>query len=94
MKNSSDNNNSGIPLFAPAVLPDGRGGFTPCPDVLTGDEAVRYLRLDVDGPKNPLQTLRYYREKGKLKGTRMGKKVVYTREALNKFLQMMTGYHN
>ena len=88
------NNDSGLHMFAPAVLPDGRGGYTPCPDVLTGEEAVRYLRLDVDGPKDPLQTLRYYREKGKLKGTRMGKRVVYTRRALNEFLQMMTGYHN
>jgi hypothetical protein len=93
MKKRSENNNSRLTLVAPTVLPDGQGGFTPCPDVLTGEEAVRYLRLDVDGPKNLLQTLRYYREKGKLQGTRMGKKVVYTRGALNEFLQGMTGYH-
>ena len=53
-----------------AVLPDGNGGFTPCPEVLTEEEAIRYLRLDVGGPKNPVGTLRYYRFRGKLKGTR------------------------
>ena len=27
------------------VLPDCNGGFGPCPDLLTDEEAVRYLRL-------------------------------------------------
>jgi len=50
------------------VLPDGKGGFTLCPELLTEEEAVRYLRLDNNG--NWKQTLRYYREKKKLRGTR------------------------
>ena len=78
-------------MFAtPAVLPDGNGGFAPCPELLTEDEAIRYLRLDIDGPTKPENTLRYYREKKKLKGTRIGKRVLYTRKALDEFLEKMT----
>jgi hypothetical protein len=82
--------NRDITLAAPAVLPDGNGGYTPCPEVLTEEEAIRYLRLDVDGPTNPANTLRYYRERGKLKGTRIGNRVRYTRIALDAFLQAVT----
>jgi len=28
-----------------AVLPDGQGGFTPCPALLTEDELIRLLRI-------------------------------------------------
>ena len=73
-----------------AVLPDGKGGFTPCPEVLTEEEAIRYLRLDVDGPEHPENTLRYYREKKLLKGTRIGKRIRYTRRSLDEFLERMT----
>ena len=72
------------------VLPDGSGGFTPCPTLLTEAEAIRYLRLDVDGPEHPENTLRYYRERKKLKGTRIGKRVLYTRKSLDEFLDLMT----
>ena len=77
-------------FMTPSVLPDGNGGFTPCPEVLTEDEAVRYLRLDLVGHKSPATTLRYYREKKKLKATRISKKLFYTRKSLNEFLEEMT----
>lgn len=32
-------------LTSPAVLPDGNGGFTPCPELLTEDELVVFLRI-------------------------------------------------
>ncbi len=73
------------------VLPDGNGGFTPCPELLTKSEAIRYLRLDIDGPAKPENTLRYYREKKKLKGTKIGKKLLYSRKALDEFMEKMTG---
>jgi len=77
-------------LVSQTVLPDGDGGFGPCPDVLTEEEAIRYLRLDIGGPKNPANTLRYYRERGKLRGTRIGNRIRYTRKALDAFLEAAT----
>jgi hypothetical protein len=87
MKTTETNN---LMFSAHTVLPDGNGGFAPCPELLTEDEAIRYLRLDIDGPTKPENTLRYYREKKKLKGTRIGKRVLYTRKALDEFLEKMT----
>jgi hypothetical protein len=70
-------------VLAPTVLPDVKGGFTPCPDILTEDEAIRYLRLDENGPKNPKGTLRYYRYKGLLRGVRIGRNLRYPKKELD-----------
>lgn len=71
---------------APAVLPDGDGGFTPCPELLTAAEAVRYLRLDTVGHKNPVQTLRHYREQKRLRAAQIGRKLFYSRRELDRFI--------
>ena len=83
---NTNNNNVIFPI--PAVLPNGKGEFTFCPEVLTPLEAALYLRLDPNG--NWKQTLRYYREKKKLKATRIGKRIVYTRKELHAFTERMT----
>jgi len=71
-----------------SVLSDGIGGFTPCPEVRTEEEAIRYLRLD--GDRNPARTLKYYREKGLLKATNIGRHLLYRRVELDKFLELKT----
>jgi len=44
--NDTTNNLVLEPLFrTPAVLPDGNGGFTPCPEVMTEGELVLFLRI-------------------------------------------------
>jgi len=65
------------------VLPDGNGGFAPCPELLTEDEAIRYLRLDIDGPHNPNGTLKYYRDQGVLRAVRIGRNLRYPRKELD-----------
>ncbi len=75
-----------LELMTPTILPDGNGDFTLCPELLTEDEAVRYLRLDVDGSSNPEQTLKYYRDKGELVAIRVGRKNRYRRQDLVNFL--------
>ncbi len=32
-------------LITPVVLPDGNGGFTPCPELMTEEELIIYLRI-------------------------------------------------
>ena len=85
-------------------MPDTDGQFTPpyrtvflpgdpprpCPEVLTEDEAVRYLRLDLIDVKDPAETLRYYRGKGLLRGTQIGKAVRYRRVELDRLLDRLT----
>jgi hypothetical protein len=99
MKNLiSENNNRKWPerpaefpqLMTPAVLPDGNGGFTPCPELLTEEEAIRFLRLDGIDIEDPANTLRYYRKKGLLRATQVGKCIRYRRIELEKFLERLT----
>jgi hypothetical protein len=66
-----------------------RDNITPVPEVLTQHETIQFLRLDEDGPANPEQTLRYYREKGYLKAVRIGKRLRYTKQELLKFLDIL-----
>ena len=77
-------------VVAPAILPDGYGGYTPCPELLTEEETIRYLRLDTIGHKYPANTLRYYRSKHLLRATRIGKGTLYARKELDRFIEKMT----
>ena len=67
------------------VMPDGR----PAPSVLTAQETVVFLRLDQTGIKDPVLSLRYYREKGLLKGVRIGLKLRYRLTDLLDFLDRL-----
>lgn len=77
-------------LISSAVLPDGNGGFTSCPELLTEEEAIRFLRLDNINVDNPSNTLRYYRKKGLLRATQVGKCIRYRRIELENFLERLT----
>ena len=60
-------------------------------ELLTEDEAIRYLRLDtINGLKNPRETLARYRARGFLKGTQVSKSVFYRRIELDRFLDRLT----
>lgn len=77
-------------IIAGPVLPGSDGKCQPCPDLLTEREAIRFLRLDVDGPATPCKTLQYYREQGLLRATRVGKRLRYQRKELLEFLDRLT----
>jgi hypothetical protein len=67
-------------------MPDG----TPAPAVMLEKDLILFLRLHELGVKNPAGTLRYYRELGKLRPTRIGRRNVYTVQAALEFLEVMT----
>ena len=62
----------------------------PSPDLLTEEEAIRYLRLDQIDIKNPEETLRRYRKEGHLRGTQVSKRVFYLRSELDDLLRKLT----
>jgi hypothetical protein len=79
---SNNNNHFGLlPL-----MPDG----TPVPSVMLEADLIRFLRLNELGVKNPGNTLRYYRERGKLRATKIGNRNCYTVKAALDFLEEMT----
>jgi hypothetical protein len=73
-----------------AILPDGNGSFTPCPELMTENEAIRFLRLDVIDIEDAGNTLRYYRKKGLLRATQVGKCIRYRRVELERLLERLT----
>ena len=62
----------------------------PCPELLTEEEAIRYLRLDQVDTDNPAGTLRYYRKRGLLRATQVGKCLRYRRVELDRLLERLT----
>ena len=62
----------------------------PCPELLTEEEAIRYLRLDEINIEEPANTLRYYRKKGLLRATQVGKCIRYRRVELDQLLEKLT----
>lgn len=84
--------------------PTGQYGSTPLPtaartaaeamqpsaDLLTAEQAIRYLRLDEIGLKNPHLALARYRYRGLLHGTRFAGRVWYLRSELDAFLRRCT----
>ncbi|MHC4172111.1 MAG: hypothetical protein ACYTBX_15010 [Planctomycetota bacterium] len=83
-----ENKNSTLALCT--VLPNGDGGYEPCPELLTEAETVRYLRLDTLALRNPSDTLRYYRNKKLLNATPISNHLFYTRKSLDEFLEKIT----
>lgn len=63
---------------------------TPVPDLLTEQEAIRFLRLDEGETKHPETTLEYYRNEGRLRATKVGKRLRYLKSELLNFLDFQT----
>jgi hypothetical protein len=81
--------NEKMVVFTPTVLPDGNGGFTSCPELLTEYEAIRHLRMDTIKIKNPTATLRRYRDAGILRAVQISKKIFYKRTELERFIEKL-----
>jgi hypothetical protein len=80
---TKDNN---IIYIGPNFMPDG----TPASDLLTEEETIKFLRLDIDGPQNPKVALKHFRDKGLLRPTKIKRTNCYQRKELLRFLDLMT----
>jgi hypothetical protein len=70
------------------------GQSVPVPEVLTEEEVISLLRLDIDGPGDAKHTLAYYRDKGLLRPTRIGKRLRYWKQEVLRFLERKTEMTN
>jgi hypothetical protein len=70
------------------------GQSLPAPEVLTEEEVIQLLRLDIDGPGDAKHTLQYYRDQGLLRATRIGKRLRYWRREILRFLERKTEMTN
>lgn len=84
--------NSVNTVIAPAVLPDGNGGFTPCPDLLTEDELIRYLRIsDVSNAKNFHNVIENLKRMHGLPCIHISRQPLYPRDAIRKWIEERGG---
>ena len=72
--------------YCQLYMPDGK----PVPLVLDDVDLIKLLRLEKHNIENARWTLKYYRDKGLLKGVRLGKRIRYTRDEVLKFLEKQT----
>ena len=75
-----------ITYIGPSYFANG----TVAPELLTEQEAIIFLRLDIDGPQNPKVALKHFRDKGLLRPTKIKKKYCYQRKELLRFIDLMT----
>jgi hypothetical protein len=62
------------------------------PELLTENEAAVWLRLENDN--NPARTLKYYRDKGQLRGVKIGSNLLYPKQELLNFIKVATDWYN
>ena len=62
--------------------------------LLTEEEVIALLRLNIDGPNRPAKTLAYYRAKGLLRGTRVGRRLRYRIDDVTRFLAELAELQN
>ena len=77
------------------AMPDGNGGFTPCPELLTEDELVLFLRIgEISNSRdrhNVIEHLKRYRD---LPRIRICNKVLYPTQAIRRWIEQETTYIN
>jgi hypothetical protein len=77
------------------VLPDGNGDYTPCPELLTEDELVCYLRIpQVSNSENHHNVIEHLKRYRGLPRIRICNKVLYPTEAIRKWIERETTNDN
>ncbi len=78
-------------LAAPAVLPDGNGGFVPCPELLTEEELIRFLRVsEVSQAKDAHNVVENLKRMHGLPRIHICGKPLYPLEAIRKWIRERT----
>jgi hypothetical protein len=77
------------------AMPDGSGDFTPCPELLTEDELIKFLRIpEVSSSKdqhNVIEHLKRYRD---LPRIRICNRVLYPMQAICRWIEKETTNNN
>lgn len=72
----------------PSALPDGNGGFTPCPQLLTEDELIRYLRIpEISSSKNYGNVIENLKRMHGLPCIYICRRSLYPLEAINEWIR-------
>jgi hypothetical protein len=74
--------------MTPVVLPDGNGGFAPCPELMTEEELIVYLRISrISNAKNYHNVIDNLKRMHGLPRIHICGKALYPIEAIRKWVQ-------
>ncbi len=78
-------------FITPAVLSDGNGEFAPCPDLLTEEELIIFLRIPhVSNARNYHNVIENLKRMHGLPRIHICGKPLYPREAINEWIKNKT----
>ena len=78
-------------LMSLAVLPNGNGGFTPCPELLTEDEVISFLRIpEISAAKDYSNVIDNLKRMHDLPRIHICGKVLYPRDAIREWIKRKT----
>ena len=78
-------------LISSAVLPDGNGGFTPCPELMTESEVIQFLRIPkVSNSKNYHYVIEHLKKFRDLPRIHVCRKALYPRKAVLEWIEKET----
>jgi len=78
-------NQNNTQYTGPYYMPDG----SPAPFVMNAEDAIKFLRIDTNGTKDPEATLQYYINEGLLKPVTIGKCRKYPLPELLQFIERL-----
>ena len=78
-------------LIATAVLPDGNGGFIPCPELLTEEELIVFLRIpQVSKARDYSNVIENLKRMHDLPRIHICGKTLYPRKAIQEWIEKKT----
>ena len=78
-------------LMTPTVLPDGNGGFTPCPELLTEEELILFLRIPkISKSQDYHNVIENLKRMHDLPRIHICGKLLYPREAVKEWIRSKT----
>lgn len=87
----SERPKSALGLMTPAVLPNDDGGFTPCPDLLTEEELIRFLRIpEISAAKDYRNVIENLKRVHDLPRIHICGRALYSREAIKDWIAKKT----
>ncbi len=76
-----------------AVLPDGNGGFVPCPDLMTEEEVIRFLRIpEISNSKDHRNVIANLKRMHDLPRIHLCGKTLYPLEAVKAWIERNVTY--
>jgi len=73
------------------AMPDGNGGFAPCPELLTEDELALFLRIaEVSSSRDHHNVIKHLKRYRDLPRIRICNKVLYPTQAIRRWIEKET----